>query len=171
MNSIKKKVCFLDRDGVINIDRGHITSKKQIFIYPDIFKILKYLIKNEYLIIVITNQSVIGRGLINPTELNDIHNYLNNILNKKKCKINRFIYCPHHPNYGLGKYKIKCNCRKPKHGMIEKFKSNLNIDFNKSFMIGDKLSDYKASKKANIKFLFRPKILSVSKIKKLLRNK
>ena len=53
MNSIKKKVCFLDRDGVINIDRGHITNKKQIFIYPDIFEILRYLINNEYIIIVI----------------------------------------------------------------------------------------------------------------------
>ena len=52
--------------------------------------------------------------------------------------------------------------------MIEKLKSNLNIDFDKSFMIGDKLSDYKASKKAKIKFLFRPKILSVSEIKKLI---
>ena len=55
MNLIKK-VCFLDRDGVINIDKVHITKKKQIVIYPDIFEILRYLIKNEYLIIVITNQ-------------------------------------------------------------------------------------------------------------------
>ena len=168
MNLIKKKICFLDRDGVINIDRGHITNKKQIFIYPDIFKILRYLIKNGYLIIVITNQSVIGRGLINLTELNEIHNHLNNILKKRNCKIDYFIHCPHHPKHGQGKYKIKCDCRKPKNGMIEKLKSNLNVDFNNSFMIGDKLSDYRASKKAKIKFLFRPKILSISIIKKLL---
>jgi D,D-heptose 1,7-bisphosphate phosphatase len=170
MYSMRKKVCFLDRDGVINIDKGHITSKKQIFIYPDIFKILRYLIKNKYLIVVITNQSVIGRGLINPIELDQIHNHLNNVLKKRNCKIDFFIYCPHHPNHGQGKYKINCNCRKPKHGMIEKFKSSQNIDFDKSFMIGDKLSDYIASKKAKIKFLFRPKILSVPKIKKLLIN-
>ena len=150
----KIKVCFLDRDGVINIDKGHITKKKQIFIYPKIFELIKLLKKNDYIIAVVTNQSVIGRGLLTVKGLNNLHDFINGKLEKKNCKIDYFYFCPHHPKYGRGKYKVICNCRKPNPGMINKFMSSFEIDVQKSLMIGDKLSDYLTAKKSKIKFFF-----------------
>tara|TARA_A100000164_G_C21814843_1_gene727331 strand:- start:451 stop:957 length:507 start_codon:yes stop_codon:yes gene_type:complete len=162
------KVCFLDRDGVINIDKGHLKNKKDIFIYPDIYEAIKYLKKNNYLIVVVTNQSVVGRGIINEKKLDDIHKYINNILKKRGCWIDTFIYCPHHPKYGENKYKIDCNCRKPKPGMIKSFTSKFKINYKKSFMIGDKLSDFIVARKSKISFFYRPKNNLINKIKKII---
>lgn len=167
----KIKVCFLDRDGVINIDKGHITKKKQIFIYPKIFELIKLLKKNDYLITVITNQSVIGRKLLNEDELINLHNFINRKLKKKDCEVDYFYFCPHHPKYGLGKYKINCNCRKPKPGMIHKFISNFQIDSQKSIMIGDKFSDYMAAKKSKIKFFFGLRELLIKNLENFIVKK
>ena len=164
----KNKVCFLDRDGIINIDKGHITEKKQIFIYPKIFELIKLLKKNNYLITVVTNQSVIGRKLLSIKELNSLHDFINEKLNKKNCKIDYFYFCPHHPKYGRQKYKITCNCRKPKPGMIYKFVSNYKIDTQKSLMIGDKFSDYMAAKKSKIKFFFGLRDLLIKDLKNFI---
>jgi D-glycero-D-manno-heptose 1,7-bisphosphate phosphatase len=167
----KFKVCFLDRDGIINIDKGHITKIKQIFIYPKIFKLIRLLKKNNYIIAVVTNQSVIGRKLLTINELNNLHNFINKKLEKKNCKIDYFYFCPHHPKYGKEKYKTICDCRKPNPGMINKFKSNFKIDIQRSIMIGDKFSDYMAAKRSKIKFFFGLRDLLVKDLKNFINKK
>ena len=102
----KFKVCFLDRDGIINIDKGHITKIKQIFIYPKIFKLIRLLKKNNYIITVVSNQSVIGRKLLTINELNNLHNFINKKLEKKIVKLIIFIFVPIIQNMEKGNIKL-----------------------------------------------------------------
>ena len=156
-NSKKNKAFFLDRDGVIIKDVGYLTSIKQIIFLRQTFKTLRLLIKKGYFLIIITNQSVVGRKLITKKQLDKIHAHIKSKLKEKKISISDIFYCPHHPVYGKGSYKIKCLCRKPKNLMIEKAIKKWDISREKSFMIGDKFSDLKSAKKSKIKFFFRSK--------------
>ena len=98
---------FLDRDGVINKNYGHITKKENIKILSGVSDGIKYLNKKKFLVIIITNQSVVGRGLINENQLIQIHKYLIKKLKTNGAKIDDIFYCPNHPKFGIGKYKKK----------------------------------------------------------------
>ena len=149
------KCAFLDRDGVINQDKGYISKVSDFKIYPGVGKAISLLNKRNYLVIIITNQSGIGRGLIKIKELENLHNYLRKKIKKDRAKIDDIFYCPFHPEFGKGKYKKKSNDRKPGDGMIRKAIKKWKIDSKNSFMIGDKITDKLAAKKAKIKFFYK----------------
>ena len=152
-----RKAFFLDRDGVIIKDVGYLTKIKQLSFLKDTLKTLKLINKKNYLIIIITNQSVVGRKLISNKKLHEIHSYLKTFLKKRDIIISDIYYCPHHPVHAKGKFKIKCLCRKPGNQMIEKAIKKWKINRKESFMIGDRLIDLKAAKKSKIKFFYRSK--------------
>ena len=160
----KKKCFFLDRDGVINKNYGHIKKKENIKILSGVIDGIKYLNKKKFLVIIITNQSVVGRGLITENKLIKIHQYLIKNLKAKGAKIDDIFYCPNHPKFGIGKYKKKSLDRKPGNGMLEKAIKKWNIDRSKSFMIGDQKTDMMAAKKSKIKFFYKKKIDFFSQI-------
>lgn len=151
------KCAFLDRDGVINEDRGYISKIKQFKIFPGTTKAIKLLNNNSFLVILITNQAGVGRGLITLKELYTIHLYLKRVIKKRGGVINDIFFCPYHPIYGLGKYKKNTKDRKPGSGMIKKAIRKWKIDPKKSFMIGDKRTDLLAAKGASIKFYYKNK--------------
>ena len=153
---IKKKNCvFLDRDGVINIDKGYISKISDFILYPGIGRAINFINKKKYLVIIITNQSGIGRGLIKITQLNHIHDYLKTKIKKFDGKIDDIYFCPYHTEFGKGKYKKKSQDRKPGSGMFKKAIKKWNISLSKSFMIGDKISDKVAAENVNIKFFYK----------------
>ena len=117
---MKFKCAFLDRDGVINQDKGYISKISDFKIYPGVGKAISLLNKKNYLVIIVTNQSGIGRGLIKIKELKNLHNHLKKKIKKYGGKIDDIFYCPFHPEFGKGKYKKKSNDRKPGDGMIRK---------------------------------------------------
>ena len=131
-----------------------------------VLKGLKILSKNKFLIIVITNQSGIGRGLFKITDFKKITDHMKKIVNQNGSNIDDIYFCPHHPIHGVGNYKKNCNCRKPKPGLIKNAISNWSINTNKSFMIGDKISDKKASEKCKIKFFYKKMNRLINKLKK-----
>lgn len=151
------KAVFLDRDGVINEDKGYIKKIKDFKILPGVIKAISLLNKHDFLVICITNQSGIGRGYFNFKELNKLHKYLNEKLKKKNCKIKSYYICPHHPKYAIGKYKVKCKCRKPRPGLINNAIEFYKIDKKKSFMVGNSQTDKIAAKSAGIRFFFKRK--------------
>tara|TARA_Y100001958_G_C21219775_1_gene545178 strand:- start:207 stop:725 length:519 start_codon:yes stop_codon:yes gene_type:complete len=165
----KKKAFFLDRDGVIIKDVGHLISSKQIKFLRKIFKTLKFIQNNNFLLIIITNQSVVGRKLISKQKLNKIHITIKKKLKMRGIYINDIFYCPHHPTEAQGSYKIKCLCRKPGNLMLKKAIKKWNIDADKSFMIGDKFSDRKCAKSTNIKFFFPSKLDLFKQVKKKIK--
>ena len=163
------KCAFLDRDGVINEDKGYISKISDFKIYPGVGKAISLLNKKNYIVIIITNQSGIGRGLIKVKELENLHNHLKKKIKKEGAKIDDIFYCPFHPEFGKGKYKKKSNDRKPGDGMIRKAIKKWKIDPKTSFMIGDKISDKLAAKKAKIKFFYKKEKNLNTQIKNILK--
>lgn len=141
-----RQAIFLDRDGVL-IQRHLLTWKKeQMKLAPKITELIRYFNNKKIPIIVITNQSVVARGLISEKEVEELHNILQKRLNKNKAFIDKFYFCPHHPNANIKKYRKECNCRKPKIGSFKKAAKKFNIDLSKSIMIGDMTQDILAGK-------------------------
>ena len=107
MKNFKIKAVFLDRDGVMNEDRGYINSKSDFKWLKGTKKAIKLLKKNNYLVIVITNQSGVGKGLIKVSQLKLLHRWMNKELLKQGGWVDDFIYCPYHPDAKIKKYKKK----------------------------------------------------------------
>ena len=151
---IKKPAIFLDRDGVLNHDFGYVNEIKNFIWKKNTLKALKFLNNKNYYIFIITNQSGIGRGYYSENQFIKLHKNLKKNLSIKKIFIDDVKYCPHHPIFGKGKYKIKCNCRKPGNKMILDIMKKWNIDKKNSFMIGDKAIDEKCAIKSELDFYY-----------------
>lgn len=150
-NTTKKLAIFLDRDGVL-IQRHLLTwQKKQLRLSPNIAPVLKSFNKQGVPVIVITNQPVVARGWISENGVDELHNVLQNRLKKQGAFIDKFYFCPHHPEATLEKYRQKCACRKPGISLIKKAAKEFNIDLEKSFFIGDMTQDIVAGKRAKMK--------------------
>ena len=135
----KLKTVFVDRDGVINQERSdYVKSISELEIYPNVAKNIKLLKDAGFLVVVITNQSAVNRGIITHEMINQIHDSIQDHLKKHGTFLDGFYYCPHTPNEN-------CNCRKPKSGLLEKAILELNVDLNSSWMIGDSDSDIEAA--------------------------
>jgi len=151
----KRKVVFLDRDGVINEEIDRLSRVEDLKIYDFSAKAIKKINEFGYLIIIITNQPMIAKGFMTEKDLDEIHQKLETELGKQGAKIDAFYYCPHHPEKGfpgeIPELKIKCNCRKPKIGLFLKAKKDFNINLKSSYMIGDQTSDILAGERAGCK--------------------
>lgn len=154
---IKNKAVFLDRDGVINEDKGWVYKKKDFKILKGVISAIKYLNKKKFLIIIVTNQSGIGRKLFTERQFLNLQNYFQNILKNNYCSYDDLFFCPHHPKEAFGSYKKKCKCRKPGTKMIHDAIKKWSIIKKNSFMIGDKCSDKVAAIKAKISFFYKNK--------------
>ena len=165
------KCIFFDRDGVLNKDKGYISKVRDIEIFSKVGQAIYECNKNKYLVIIITNQSGIGRGLITLKQLSQIHSYIKKKIKKNKAIINDIFYCPFHPTGAKGKYKKISYDRKPNPGMLFKAIKKWKIDPKQSFMIGDKVSDRSAAKAAGLKFFFKSKKINLYKQVKLIIKK
>ena len=145
-----KKAIFLDRDGTINVEKDYIYKSEDLVFEEGTIEALKTFKNLGYILIVVSNQSGIARGYFTEADLNIFNNNMNEILKKNGVEITEFYCCPHHPD-GIGKYKKVCECRKPNNKMIEDAIKKYNIDREKSYMIGDKISDIGAGLKSNLK--------------------
>jgi D-glycero-D-manno-heptose 1,7-bisphosphate phosphatase len=143
--SIKGKAIFLDRDGVINREREDFTYRLEDFeILKDVPEALKILQKKGYLLIVITNQSGIGKGLYKKEDVERIHHYMESELGKEGIHFDAIYYCYHHPESG------NCICRKPDSLFVEKGLARFNLNPELCWFIGDKERDVLAGKKAGV---------------------
>lgn len=144
------KALFLDRDGVINIEKHYLYKIEDFEFVEGIFEVLKHFQDNRYLLIIITNQAGIGRGYYTEKDFNTLNNWMLEELKKRDILITKVYYCPYHPEHGVGQYKKDSFDRKPNPGMILKAKKEFNIDLSKSILIGDKESDIEAGINAGI---------------------
>jgi D-glycero-D-manno-heptose 1,7-bisphosphate phosphatase len=136
-----RKALFIDRDGVINEDTGYPHAPEQIRFNEAVFELCGTAIQKGYLLVVITNQAGVARGIFAEQDVKALHAWMAGEFLKRGIAIERFYYCPHHPEGTVPAYRIDCGCRKPKPGMIEQAVKELNIDITKSLVIGDKPSD------------------------------
>ena len=138
---MKKRAVFLDRDGTINRDVGYPNSYDQIEVYPYSFDAVRKINAAGFLAVIVTNQSGIGRGLIQEENLRDIHQRLRSAFAGEGARFDGLYYCPHYTESEIPKYRKSCSCRKPYPGMARQAVRDLNIDTAESYMIGDKAED------------------------------
>ena len=148
----KYKAAFLDRDGVINFDKGYINNFSNITLRKGVVKGLQELSKKNYLIFIITNQAGVAKGFITYEDLLKLNKQFIKFFKKRNIKITKIEFCPHHHKGIVKKYKKKCNCRKPGNLMIKRIFKNWKIDKKSSFMIGDRLKDKQTALKSGLLF-------------------
>jgi len=144
------KALFLDRDGIINIDHGYVYKKEEFEFTSDIFDVCHQAISKGYKLIVITNQSGIGRGKYSEANFKELTTWMIAEFKMKGITIEDVYFCPHHPTNAVGDYLMKCDCRKPAPGMIIQAAEEHQIDLSQSIFIGDKASDIQAAEAAGI---------------------
>ena len=153
MNFMNKAI-FLDRDGTIIKDKLYLSDVSGIEFLQDVDVALKKFLTCGFELIVVTNQSGVGRGYYSESELGIVNNRIKSDLSKLSIPILDFYYCPHYVGSQISKYDVKCNCRKPSPGMIFQAVKEHKIDLSVSYMIGDKDSDVQAGKNAGLKKSF-----------------
>jgi len=139
------KAIFLDRDGVINVERGYTHRLEDFVILPDLIEVLQLFQQKGYLLIIVSNQSGIAKKLYTQKDVEVLHAYLLGELTKNNIRLSEVYYCVHHPDVS------KCICRKPDSLFVEKGLARFNIDPKKSYFIGDKERDTEAAEKAGVK--------------------
>ena len=152
---IPRPAVFLDRDGTINEEVGHLSHPTQFKLIPGAAEGIRLLRNAGYRIAVITNQPVIARGECTEAGLTRIHNLMEMELSREHAFIDGIFYCPHHPHSGFAgeipALKIDCDCRKPGPGLIDRAVHQLNIDLTQSWLIGDRTSDIELARLSKIR--------------------
>ena len=146
-----EKVIFLDRDGTLNVEVNYLHRKEDLVLLPGVPEALKAFKDQGYKLVVITNQAGVARGYYTEEDVKELHRYMNELLAGQGAGIDAFYYCPHHPEHGIGKYKIPCHCRKPETGMFEMAEQGFEVDKASSWMIGDKLIDIEAGRNYGVR--------------------
>ncbi len=152
----KNKAVFFDRDGVLNHDLGYIYKIQDFFWMEGAKEAIALCKSKDYKVFVVTNQSGIARGLYKEEDVQKLHNFMLEELQKSGTSIDDFAYCPHHPEGKVEEYTRKCECRKPSAGMILTLAQKHNIDLSQSFMLGDHPRDVEAAQNAGMQgYLFK----------------
>lgn len=143
-SEIKQKAFFLDRDGVINVDHGYVSSVGEFQFMDNLFDVLRSLSGKGYVLVVVTNQSGIGRGYYTESDFKKLTRWMLRQLSLEGIELAAVYSCSHSPEEG-------CNCRKPSPGMLLQAERDLGLDLSASWMIGDKESDMEAAKVAGVR--------------------
>lgn len=148
----KQRAVFLDRDGTINKYVGFLRKPEEFELLNGVAEAIRRINQSGYLAIVVTNQPVIARGEVTWEGLDEIHRKMETLLGQEGAYLDDIFVCPHHPDRGFPgerlEYKMDCDCRKPKPGMLRKAAEKYNIDLAESWMLGDSQRDVDAGKAA-----------------------
>lgn len=147
------KAIFLDRDGTINVEKNYLFKIEEFEFLDGVVDGLKKLSDAGFLLIIVTNQSGIGRGYYTEDDYYQLRDYINGKLEEYNVKITAEYFCPHLIDAKIKKYAIECGCRKPKLGLFERAIEEFDIDVNASYAIGDKIRDLEIAKSCAKGFL------------------
>lgn len=150
-----RKALFLDRDGVINVNHGYVHAPADTEWVPGVFELVAKANAHGYLAIVVTNQAGIGRGLYDEAAFIAYTAWMHAQFASRGAPLLATFWCPHHPDAGLGDYRVECACRKPRPGMLREAAARFGIDMPSSWMIGDTPSDMDAAAAAGVGGRFR----------------
>jgi D-glycero-D-manno-heptose 1,7-bisphosphate phosphatase len=148
-----REAVFLDRDGTLIEEVNYLASPEQVRLIPGAVEAVRKLNDAGLLVIVVTNQAGVARGYFPESRVSEVHERLSLLLGAHGAKIDAYYHCPHHPTEGVGKYRVACECRKPKPGLLLAAASEWGIDLTRSWMIGDKQCDAEAGASAGCRTL------------------
>lgn len=143
-----KRAVFLDRDGTINVEKDYLYQIEEFEFIPGAPEAIRILNEAGFLVIVVTNQSGVGRGYYDMEAVHALHRFIDAELARCGASVDAWYVCPHHPENGIGEYRCDCYCRKPMPGMLIEAAERFDIDLPSSFMVGDKMADVETALKA-----------------------
>jgi D-glycero-D-manno-heptose 1,7-bisphosphate phosphatase len=146
----RRKAAFIDRDGVINVERGFLHQAEQFVFVPGAVEALQSLQSAGYLLVVITNQSGIARGLYSEADYLQLTAYMQQRLLAAGVRLSAVEHCPHLPDAPLAEFRLDCDCRKPRPGMLLRAAAALDIDLPSSILVGDRATDIQAGRSAGV---------------------
>lgn len=132
---------FLDRDGTLIREVGHLSRPGEVEILPGVGAALRNLRDYGFKLVVVTNQSAVARRRLSEPDLAVIHDLLREKLAAEGAFLDAVYYCPHHPSEGQGEYRVLCNCRKPRTGMVDRAAADLRLNRQASYVVGDQSTD------------------------------
>ncbi len=139
-----KPAAFFDRDGVLNVDHGYVFKPEQWEWTPGAREAIRWCNEHDFAVVVVSNQSGIGRGFYAEEDVRALHEFVKQDLMATGASIDAFYHCPHHPDAG-------CQCRKPLPGMLLQAIREIRIDASRSFLVGDKPTDLAAAEAAGVR--------------------
>ena len=145
-----RRALLLDRDGVINFNHGYVHTPEHTDWVPGIFELVALAHRHQVLVIVVTNQAGIGRGYYSEDEFLEYTAWMHAQFAQRGTPLLATFWCPHHPDAGSGEYRVECECRKPRPGMLLAAAERFDLDMHASWMIGDKPSDLEAAATAGV---------------------
>jgi D-glycero-D-manno-heptose 1,7-bisphosphate phosphatase len=145
-----RRAAFLDRDGVINVDRGYVHRIEDFEFVPGTLEACRELARRGWLLVVATNQSGIGRGLYTVQDFHALTDWMRARFERSGAPLAGVYYCPHHPTDAIDGFRIQCDCRKPQPGMLLAAARDLSLDLVQSVLFGDKCEDLLAAQAAGI---------------------
>lgn len=147
---LPRRAAFLDRDGVINLDHAYVYQRAAFEFVPGALAAARALHEAGYALVVVTNQSGIGRGLYTEADFHVLSDWMRDEFAAAGAPLAGVYFCPHHPREAEGAYRRECDCRKPAPGMLLAAARELNLDLATSLMFGDKPSDLEAARAAGV---------------------
>ncbi len=138
---MKRPAVFLDRDGTINLDAGYVDRLERFELYPFAIDAIRLFRQAGYLAVILTNQAGVAHGMYDEDFVATLAEYLSNRAKLGGAAIDGHYYCPHLPDAEVAKYRVDCDCRKPKPGLALRAAADLDIDLPRSVVIGDRWRD------------------------------
>ena len=151
---MKRRAVFMDRDGTISEEIGYVNHASRYRVFPYSAHAVRLLNESDWLAVLITNQAGVARGYFTEDMIGAVHHVLVKELERGGGHLDKIYYCPHHPSVGEVPYRLDCDCRKPKPGLLHRAAEELDIDLSESWMIGDRYSDIELASNAGTRSAF-----------------
>jgi len=151
---MKRPALFMDRDGTISEEVGYVNHPARFRLFPYTAAAIKLLNENGWLAIVVTNQAGVARGYFSEDVIIQIHEQVQRDLQNESAKLDAIYYCAHHPSVGEPPYRLDCDCRKPRTGLIDRAAADFQIDLARSWMVGDRYGDVELARNAGLHSAF-----------------
>jgi D-glycero-D-manno-heptose 1,7-bisphosphate phosphatase len=146
-----RRAIFLDRDGTLIEEAGYLDRLERMVFFPFSVDAVRLLNRAGYAVVVITNQAGIARGIVNEEFVAEAHRAIADRMQAGGAHIDAFYYCPHHPDAVVERFRVVCDCRKPRAGLLRRAAEDLRIDLEQSFVVGDRWHDLAAGQAVGVR--------------------
>ena len=151
---MKRRAVFIDRDGTISEEVGYVNHPTRYRVFPYAAAAVRLLNEAGVLAVLVTNQAGVARGYFAEELIETVHNLLRQELERDGARLDAIYYCPHHPSVGAPPYRLDCDCRKPRPGLLRRAARDLDLDMAASWMIGDRYGDVELARNAGVRAAF-----------------
>lgn len=151
---MKRRAVFMDRDGTISEEVGYVNHPGRYRVFPYSAAAVRLLNESGWLAILVTNQAGVARGYFTEELIGSVHTLLEAELEREGARLDAIYYCAHHPSVGEPPYRLDCDCRKPKPGLIKRAAERFELDLSSSWMVGDRYSDIVLARNAGVRSAF-----------------